>query len=150
MGARVSPSESYATSEFRWTIFNGPWLQTNQTSDHLCYAFRHHIRRYSPLTSPFVRSPSLGLFRLLIVCLCLDLLRQDSDLYHRPLSIGHLLSYIYNHIAMQGFLRAAVLNRSTLNLAAPRHFLVGRRRMSVRPMILDSGTSPTRGSTHAS
>jgi hypothetical protein len=47
---------------------------------------------------------------------------------------------------MQGFLRAAALNRLTLNLAAPRHFLVGRRRMSVRPMILDANTSPTRES----
>ncbi|KAI9465160.1 ketopantoate hydroxymethyltransferase-domain-containing protein [Lactarius psammicola] len=41
---------------------------------------------------------------------------------------------------MQGFSRAA---RSTLNPVAARHFPASRRRMSVRPMILDSGTSPT-------
>ncbi|KAH9047311.1 ketopantoate hydroxymethyltransferase [Lactarius hengduanensis] len=41
---------------------------------------------------------------------------------------------------MQGFLRAAISSRST---AMPRH-VVGRRWMSVRPMILESSTSPTR------
>jgi hypothetical protein len=60
-------------SEFRWTIFYGPWLHTNQPSDHICYAFRHHIRKFSLLTSPFVRSPSLGLLWRLIVCLDLQI-----------------------------------------------------------------------------
>ena len=39
------------------------WLHTNQPSDHICYDFRHHIKR-SFLTSHFVRSPSLASHRV--------------------------------------------------------------------------------------
>ena len=72
-------------------------------------------------------------------------LEQDLICTTASLSIRNLKSY--NHIlSMLGFLRAVFFNRSTLNLAAPRHFLVGQRRMSVRPMIPDGSTSPTRES----
>jgi hypothetical protein len=55
---------------------------------------------------------------------------------------------IQKSIQYQHFMKLSLLKHSTLRMRALTHTPASRRWMSVRPMMLQSGTLPTRKSTH--